>query len=748
MPELNHQKRILLIEDQEQFYTPITRWLEDKSFHVTHAGTYLEAKTAIHTSHFHLAIVDLNLDNDDPDNEAGFDLLQEVRQIGLHPYMPCIMLTAYGDMRRTLRAFQDLRVAHFITKEAGFRRNLLTAVNDTFNTDIKINFDLEYDAKSTQIMAQIADDVNWSMTVKPDTPLLTMQLLDLFGKLFLDAKELAVSKLKPGLTGAAVIRVQPTWEYGRGTSFVAKVGRDEKVRTEAERYEQYVINFLPPNTIAQVKDVAYTRHVGILLYTFTENDMVPLKEFDEFYNAQDPLTIIQSLRNLFETTCLHWYDDSRSQSERQNLSTLYYDAFRFDEKKLIQRIQVVLPEYDAESPTYQFEQSGIQGINPVYWLNQHQDECELSIYNSITHGDLTGRNIMVDQTNKCWLIDFYRTYDSHIMRDFVILETDIKYRLMPELSATEFLMLEKALLDIDDTGREQTMMVRLRPDVIKATAIINALRSFAIKFASGGESSSNAASRREHLISLLMTTMNVVRLRHVKEERKLQAMLSASLICAELDRVAGREPFYPQIEVTDAFESLAVDELPNSTAQPRYLSKLLAEGKLNLFLGSKASSGFFWPDSLFFVGDLSWQAIFTSNRHTHIEAVLTQQKRPFQLINTHSTDQQPNVLPIYKLYGTKQEENSPLNGQLTQPDHQIIDHLCQAMQNGESLLLLCATESEMMMIYGACQEKNPQGHFWLAGADLPEDKQDSYRSVGFRVLAETPDDILTSLRDI
>ena len=184
MGELHHQKRILLVEDQAQFYGPVTRWLTDESYHVTHAASFVEAKTAVHNAHFHLAIVDLNLDNDDPENEGGFELLQEIRELGLHRYMPCIMLTAFGTMRRTLRAFQDLKVAKFITKEAGFRRELLTAVEELFQQEIKINFDLEYNGQSAQIMTQIAEDINWSMTVKPNIELLTMQVLDLFGSLF------------------------------------------------------------------------------------------------------------------------------------------------------------------------------------------------------------------------------------------------------------------------------------------------------------------------------------------------------------------------------------------------------------------------------------------------------------------------------------------------------------------------------------------------------------------------------------
>lgn len=747
MNELNHQKRILLIEDQAQFYTPITRWLQDESYHVTHAASYFEAKTAVHTAHFHLAIVDLNLDNDDPDNEGGFELLQEIQEMGLDRYMPCVMLTAHGTMRRTLRAFQDLRVAKFIPKETRFRRELLTAVEELFDHEIKINFDLDYDEPSTQIMAQIAHDINWSMTVKPDIDLLTMQVLDLFGSLFVDAVKVEVSKLIPGLTGAAVIRVQPTWSYGKGTPFVVKIGREEKVRTESERYEEYVKNYLPPNTIAQVKDVAYTRHIGGLLYTFTENDMVPLKEFDEFYATQDVDTIISSLKNLFETTCLHWYEHSRSELETHDLAQLYFDAFRITKSQLIQRIHVILPNFDPTAKTFHFEQNNIECLNPINWLESCRDECKLPIFHSITHGDLTGRNIMVDQTDKCWLIDFYRTHNSHIMRDFVIMETDLKYRLMPKLSASEFFAFEKALLAPNNSSINLGSGNLLKSEVHKAFALIVALRSFAIQFGSEHEFDAPASSRREQLISLLMATLNVVRLRHIPEDRKLQAMLSAALICTELDRLEKRPLQYPALNLTKNVPSLAQSELSQVPAQLRHVARLLVNEKLNLFVGAQHSEGFLWPAFLKKTQSLGWKAIFTSNRHTQLESAFAQFQLPHRVV-THVKNGPAltDDLPIYKFYGTQSSAGDQPNGRLILPDSTIMDHLCHTLHNGQSLLLLCATESEIMMIYEACQVNVKRGSLWLAGANLPEDKQDRYRSVGFRVLPESQDEILDTLK--
>ncbi|MFO7680477.1 MAG: response regulator [Chloroflexota bacterium] len=537
MNAVPHAKRLLLVEDQEAFYGPIVRWLEEEGYQVTLETSLADALTCLDTGHYHLAIVDIRLQDDDPQNQDGMKLLEEIERRGLNEVMPCIVLTAYANVENILKATQVRHVARFIEKTPGFRTELLTAVSILFNEKIGVNFDLIYDVGTEQLLAQIAADITWAVPPKPALDILAPQVHDLFGRLFARAKRLFISKLKPGLTGAAVVLARPTWHYGMGPSYVVKIGRREKVKLEAQRYDDFVKPYLPPNTTTQV-DVAFTQHLGALQYRFAESDFSPLKEFDDFYRGRSPRDIIISLQNLFQNTGRYWYDNPERRFA--DISQLYYAAFQLDEAKLHGRIQEILPDFCPDQPLLRLPGSNIEVINPIAWLAEHRDECVMAIYHCITHGDLTGRNIMVSEQGRCWLIDFYRTHESHILRDFVILETDIKYRLMPAVEEESFERLEQILLAAHPYEAEAETAVDLPPAMQKAAQALLALRRMAYDFLRD-RNGARQDTRQEHLLSLLMATLNVARLYHIPTERKLQAMLSASLICAELDRLAGRE---------------------------------------------------------------------------------------------------------------------------------------------------------------------------------------------------------------
>ena len=128
MNEGIHSKRLLLVEDQEEFYGPIVRWLEEEGYQVTLATSLSAALTYLDTGHYHLTIVDIRLQDDDQQNQEGMKLLEEIERRGLNEVMPCIVLTAYANVENILRATQVQRVARFIEKISGYRTELLTAV--------------------------------------------------------------------------------------------------------------------------------------------------------------------------------------------------------------------------------------------------------------------------------------------------------------------------------------------------------------------------------------------------------------------------------------------------------------------------------------------------------------------------------------------------------------------------------------------------------------------------------------------
>lgn len=765
VPSAGYEKKILLVEDLERFYTPITRWLREEGYGVTLATTQEEALQALDSERHHLAIVDIRLDDGDVKNVAGMDLLKEIESKQLHGVMPCIVLTAYENFNNILVATQERRVDRYIQKETGYRTDLLRAIRELFREKIKINFDLVYDGDSDELIHSIASDINWSMGAKPQLEVLKPQVRDLFGKLFLKARRLYISKLKPGLTGAAIVRIQPTWEHGLGPSYVAKIGRRDKVTTEHENYEEYVKRYLPPNTIAQVA-MAYTQYIGALLYTFAENDLGPLEEFDDYYQRAKPEAVAASLRSLFQNTCRYWYDSRQRSIE--DLPRLYYRAFQLDEQKLVGRILTVLPHFDPERETFQFNRIPLVVTNPVAWVKRHHHEFVLPVYHSITHGDLTGRNIMVDEANKCWLIDFYRTYDSHILRDFVILESDIKYRLMPKPSLEDFIVLEEALLKASQNESLPALDSDLPTAIRKAAIVIAQLRNIAHDF-SRSLGARRRDSYREYLISILMATLNVVRLRHIEEDRKLQAMLSASLICNELDKLAGREPAQAGVEQyrkphTDS-QAAIVEPLwsTNTTAQQRFLIEHFRTNNLILFTGSSIVTGATWPSPAQFAWEVAafrWPAIYTTNQHTYLEEAYGSRQIPYQVILSPG---QPVVdtaekIPIYKLYGRLSGANRdglPVMDPITGSDHrnqdtqlwlqQFLTNLAYELNQGKVLLMLYASEDELALIHKYCRTPAWSSAMWIVGTGFSEKQQDIYRGLNFRILVDDPAHLLSVL---
>lgn len=730
MNKIPHQKSLLLVEDLEEFYGPISRWLEEEGYQVTLASSLTAALTCLETGHYYLAIIDIRTKDDDPQNQDGMKLLEEIEKRGFNEVMPCIVLTAHANVEIILKATQVRHVARFIEKKAGYRTELLTAVRTQFNETIDINFDLIYDLDAEQLIPQIAADINWEKPPKPAAAVLVPQVYDLFGKLFARARRLYVAKLKPGLTGAAVVFAQPTWLYGMGPAYVVKIGRREKVALEGQRYDDFVKPYLPPNTTTQV-DVAFTPHLGALQYSFAESDFRPLKEFDEFYKGRSSEEIISSLQNLFQNTG-HWYNNSERRFA--DIPQLYYDAFQLDETKLHGRIQEILPDFSPDQLFLRFPGSDSKVINPIAWLAEHRHESVMAIYHCITHGDLTGRNIMVNEQGRCWLIDFYRTHESHILRDFVILETDIMYRLLPASEDKTLIRLEQMVLDTNFTETRSQFAVDLPPVFQKAAHVILALRGIAYEFLRdrGGV---RQDTHIEYLFSLLMATLNVVRLRHISENRKLLAMLSAALICSKLDDLAGRKPLYDNgVE----FHSILPEQLTaykrltpsaNLTIPQRHLIDQFKRSNLILFIGTATPTDSEWPSlveiahelvaeigyepeknldprqmfsiyddergnrtklidkieryfkrysppSLFRkIATLNWPAIYTTNQHTLLEDAFIEIQNSCEVIA--SLPLQPigkvDVVSIYKLYGSLGKEFQREKLPLTSHDYQDPD---------------------------------------------------------------------------
>jgi DNA-binding NtrC family response regulator len=105
---LPQNRKILVVEDENDIREVILECLRPLDIHVDSAENGADALERIRIADYHLVLSDINMPK-----MNGIELLENVRQIGKKP--PFVYLTAYGDKERTLEALR-LGVFDFVEK--------------------------------------------------------------------------------------------------------------------------------------------------------------------------------------------------------------------------------------------------------------------------------------------------------------------------------------------------------------------------------------------------------------------------------------------------------------------------------------------------------------------------------------------------------------------------------------------------------------------------------------------------------
>ena len=533
MPHRKEQ-RILLVEDSDVQAETLVRRMEEVSYRVTRAETFEEALTCLRTDYFHLAIIDICLDLSQGESRQGLEVLQEIKQRGWCELLPAIVITQYGDYALLKRLLEVADNYSYVEKAPGYIAKLLTEIQQAFATKIPINFDLEFLADSAQQLERCIEYIKQADETQVPRDVLLPQVFDLVCKMFRPAKSVMLDRVAEGLSGAAVLRARPTYSQGLPRPVVIKIGLRNKVEREAQNYQRHVKFFLTGNCTTQL-DAFYTRDLGGLLYTL--NLAGESKNLKEFFESKAASEIVRALTHLFKETCAPWYRSHKA-ARYANLRDSYLEAFDLQDKpqRIPGEIQALHPEIDWTAPRVTLAPLAGEYPNPLLWL-KNERAAWMPVSTCITHGDLHADNILINEHGECWLIDFYRTYPSHILRDFVVLETDLKYRLMGEIKPSDFIIFESTLIDWDP---RQTFSLpkALPPRVHKTGQVIAGLRAQAWSLLN---LQTIKDAQREYLASLLMATLNVLRLRHMKTPalapRRELALLSTLLLCERLEHL-------------------------------------------------------------------------------------------------------------------------------------------------------------------------------------------------------------------
>ncbi len=790
MDDSAHKKRILVVEDHPETLEAVERHLRQEAKMLVVAATNLqEALKALDTEHFNAIVVDLGLNPNDSSNQDGVKLLRYLKEHYPKESLIRIVLTSNRDFDLRNEIDEEFRVSHYIPKKLNYLDHLKESLESDFEDEtFKINFNLDHNAYQREIVDTAKtlwkkDSILSKITNPKMESILYHEILDIFGGLFADAKNINVALMNPGMTASAVFKVKPLYDTP-GTVCVVKIGRRQKIDEERNRYNRHVGKKL----IHPVKLIGIVRkhYLGGLCYDLAiSSEGEEIEEFDRLYlnpkAAVDDL--VSSIKQLFDGKMRNWYTPPDSQQQRYNLLRLYEQTLNLsgtqsaselammENPLATSEIKRVSTEEDAwyqqpfedhlarvyaafrnelcmgqslDADTVWLNFSNgeyCQVTNPLKWLKQRVRRLSMYVYTRITHGDLTGRNIMADnhirytRSNvsvpyrieddsekpyyELHLIDFARTQPSHVMRDFVIFETDIKYRLymrghVPSL--TDFETLENALLN-------RSAAARLSPDSQRVRDFIMQIRGLSVQWSDKNQWLS------EYMIALVIATLNVTRFGNMHLDRRKQAILSAAMICDYLaaNVKALDEPIDHEVasgithgialqtydeqyigEIAQAlkrkeallFIGYGVPETAEQERTPRQLAIKLAEqihgysyqsqhrfeyvferyeeqyGRNSLF---DQYSRYFKSDadaSAYFAlaARLPWPCVYTTNQHDFFERALDKLDTRYEVIFNHMWQEtSTQAMRIYKLNSTLNAPNAhkPEVLPITATDYQL-----------------------------------------------------------------------------
>lgn len=372
------------------------------------------------------------------------------------------------------------------------------------------------------------------------------QIADLFVRLFPQARHLRLERLEagpPASTCSTAPRpksvILKVYENGK-QPVIVKVARAEKMSVEVERYQKYIHGYLKRNLHPLLSSPIILWDIGGAIYTLLGS--TDSQTFSRYYSEASFADIEYSLTRFFGET---WSDLYAKSKEGQNVS-LFKEYCKIWGKEWYERIC----KFHAPDPKDSMGNeltNKIVPINPIKWLQENmgdnaEDDKSITACTAlaVTHGDLHGDNLLIDENRNAWVIDFERTGEGHILQDFVELEADLINRLM---SKQEHLPSFYQLCLNVTQSTELTGLKNIErfedTEIKKSMQTISLLRQLAREV-------TGIADARQYLLGLLFNTL--FRATIIGESAQTlsqhRALMLASIICHRLDH--WNDPWPPE----------------------------------------------------------------------------------------------------------------------------------------------------------------------------------------------------------
>ncbi len=538
---MSKQGRILVVDDVEEWCEELVETLQHGGFYADSAATIERAFELLDETFYHVLVLDIRMDEKNPDNASGIDVLKELDRRGMSEATRVIMLSAHDTKEQVRTAFKKYKVADFLSKDAFNAREFLKNVRQVFAEEVNINLDLaihwqQVSGPEHVVLNLVVDGTR----IRRNMPLqsqVAAEVDDLLCRLFNRADSILARPLIAGQSGTGVLWVQPFYKSGGGRAVVVKFGDFHKIDEEYRNFKQYIQPFVGGGRNTTVLDLRRTPHLGGIIYSLLGAANESLEDFGEFYRHAEISQINEVLDSLFLDTCSAWYANP-GQLKPYNLTEDYRQLLEFTTENLEQAlIELQKTVQGKQRLHFRTLPVGRTFTNPLTIVNG--PPLMHPTYICTTHGDFNQHNILVDITGHTWLIDFQGTGPGHIMRDLAQLDSEIRFFLLAADEATleERLAMEEALCRLERYSQIQQLELRFQTEnhsLRKAYATALHLRMLARRLITQNPSDDMS----EYSIALLYNAMNTIRFYGLPSLQREHALLCASLL-VDLLRLRG-----------------------------------------------------------------------------------------------------------------------------------------------------------------------------------------------------------------
>jgi len=536
---MNRPGRILMVENEERWRKLVGDTLRSGGFQVDTASTLVEAEAALRSNWYHLAILDIRLDDDSDDTDVeGLKVLYgEIVAASIRDALMIIVLSSFGTKEQMRQAFTEGKVIDFVDKTKFNNLHFRDQVQQLFAGEAhnNLNLAIHWQQVETPQQAVVGLEVDGNR-VKRDTPeqkRIAEELDDLLCRLFYKAESLVVQPLSTGKSGAMVLLAEPFYEAGPGQRVVVKFGDFRGIDAEYRNFEEYVQPFIGGGRSTSVVNLRRTSCLGGIVYSMLGSNNDALESFAGFYARADIATIKEVLSRLFLETCGPWYANP-SRLQLCDLTDEYQKLLGWTTEKLENAVAQGLKSVHGKATLKFTDLSNERTFtNPI--PATARQKFLRTTYQCTTHGDLNESNIMVDGSGHAWLIDFDCIGSGHILRDVAELDSVVRLQLLKENECTleERLALEEALCTAADFSQvAETVFSTNNLALTKAFAIAVHLRTLGYRLVQHNPQ----ADLSEYHVALFYYALNTVRFHSLLPSVQRQhALIAASLLADRLE---------------------------------------------------------------------------------------------------------------------------------------------------------------------------------------------------------------------